>query len=166
MYYYISMQMKKTIISTLILVVALAVAFIIYNFDYVKEGVNTLTNKELESGPVVSIGNSPKFGKYLADSKGRTLYVYALDKNLESVCVLNNDCLVKWPPFMYDAKDLKVFTDPLTKRMNVIPGTAKVWPTYAYGEKPLYYYAGDKNPGDINGHGIGDGKWSIVPVTQ
>ena len=32
----------------------------------------------------------------------------------------------------------------------------------AYNDIPLYYYAGDEQPGDINGQGVG-GVWFIVP---
>ncbi|MBA2624935.1 MAG: hypothetical protein H0U89_04955, partial [Acidimicrobiia bacterium] len=32
-----------------------------------------------------------------------------------------------------------------------------------YGDKPLYHYAGDGAPGDVNGQGVGGVWWAVTP---
>ena len=109
---------------------------------------------------------SKTFGNYLTDKYGKTLYVYAGDKKLESVCVENSECLNTWPPFIFDFQKVTEFDDNLSKKINVIPENSFSWATYAYGESPLYYYVGDKNPGDVNGNGLENGKWHIVQIND
>ena len=165
--------MKEKPIFIIILVVALViVGALVYSQNKTAPSGNptsttnnttktTTTTKPADSKTVVSSTKSAKYGDYLTDSKGITLYVSGDDKKLQSSC--NDECAKTWLPFMYDSKDLASSTDKLGKRLNVIKrsdGSSQ----YAYGEKPLYYYSGDKNPGDMNGNGLNDGKWSIVTI--
>ncbi|MEQ1678106.1 MAG: hypothetical protein ABL876_15470 [Chitinophagaceae bacterium] len=164
------MSTKKNIITIVILLGAIIIGLFIYNFDNLK--INNTKEPVVENkipnllvGPIVGVMQSPAFGNYLTDTKGRTLYVYGNDKKLESVCA-TDECIKMWPPFIYDFKEVSSFDDILSRRMNVIPESKKIWPRYSYGEQPLYYYSGDKNPGDINGNGMENGKWSIVQVVK
>jgi len=132
------------------------------NTDAVKNN-DSGSGLDFVSGEVVGSVKSATLGEYLTDTKGMTLYVFADDKKLESSCT--GTCLEMWPAFVFDNKDLKASTDTLSKRMNVIKRTDGTY-QYAYGEKPVYYYAGDKNPGDTNGNGLNNGKWSIIVITR
>jgi predicted lipoprotein with Yx(FWY)xxD motif len=85
---------------------------------------------------------------YLADSNGRTLYYYLKDTAGQSSCV--GQCIVRWPifytekimvPVGVDVKEFGVITHPSGQKQNTFRG----W--------PLYYWMGDKSPGDIDGHG-------------
>lgn len=163
--------MSKNITGALVIILVLAggLALFSLNKDKRPETGNGPTQTEnggadisLVAGPVVGSVKS-SLGEYLTDTKGMTLYVYADDKKLKSSCA--GDCLKKWPPFMYDDKGLELFTDVLSKRMNVIKRDDGSY-QYAYGEKPVYYYAGDDKPGDTLGNGLNAGKWSIVPITN
>ncbi len=89
-------------------------------------------------------------GRYLADNKCMTLYVFANDKPSESTC--NDLCSLMWRPFNYDGKDLKGFTDQYTKNLGIIKRKEGVY-QYTYGGKPLYYHYEDKVPGDTTGNG-------------
>lgn len=112
---------------------------------------------------IVDTIKSPTLGEYLTDVKGMTLYLTADDKNLTSSCT--GECVKTWIPFMYDNEKVTNYKDTLSQRMNVVKrpdGTLQ----YAYGAKPLYYYVGDKNVGDVLGNGLNSGKWSIVLVTK
>lgn len=115
------------------------------------------------SGAIVAARSSQSLGgEYLTDGRGMTLYVFGKDKSGESSCY--DACAETWTPFLYDGKDLKNFSDDLTKRLNVIKrkdGKSQ----YAYGLKPLYYYKGDKNSGDVSGHGV-ETVWSAVLITK
>ncbi|TSC78042.1 MAG: hypothetical protein G01um101424_176 [Parcubacteria group bacterium Gr01-1014_24] len=159
---------NRNIISAFVIVLVLIGGVIFYlnktpRAENGAGGGNESTNLNLVAGPIVGSVKSETLGEYLTDTTGMTLYVFADDKKLQSSCV--GDCSQKWPPFIYDNKDVASFTDTLSKRMNVIPESADRWATYAYGEKPVYYYIGDKKPGEVNGNGLNDGKWSIVPIT-
>lgn len=143
------------------------VIFYLNKTPRVENGTETGNGKvklNLVAGPVVGSVKSETLGEYLTDTKGMTLYVFADDEKLKSVCM--DACLEKWPPLMYDNKDVASLSDTLSKRMNVIKQTDDRWATYAYGEKPLYYYVGDKYPGEVNGNGLDNGKWSIVLIAE
>ena len=113
--------------------------------------------ENLVKGPIVGYIKSPIYAKYLTDKDGRTLYIYAGDRKLESVCVKNPECSKMWFPFIFDFQKVTSFDDDLSKKVNVIPENESAWATYAYGESPLYYYIGDENPGDVNGNGLENG---------
>lgn len=96
-------------------------------------------------------------GTILTDADGRTVYVFLNDSGEESTCY--EDCAQNWPA-------LEVEDDPqagegvdasllgTTERRG---GALQV----TYGDRPLYYFAGDAQPGDTNGQGIGD-VWFVV----
>lgn len=118
---------------------------------------------------IVKSAESPVFGKYLTDPKGMTLYVNSDDRQFDSNC--NAECVEKWPIYEYNNINLIYVTDELSKRMgstmrdkdgNKYSG----WSQYSYYGQPLYYYIGDKNPGEINGITAEDigSKWSIVKL--
>lgn len=130
--------------------------------------VATSTDSNLKYTIVKSMESST-FGKYLTDSKGMTLYVNSDDERFNSNC--NAECVEKWPIYEYNNINLIYVTDELSKRIgstirdkdgNQYSG----WNQYSYNGKPLYYYIGDKNPGDINGIITEDlgSKWSIVKL--
>lgn len=162
------MESKNTISALVIILVIIGgVAFYLNkapsmgNKNSVTAPVKTSTG--LVAGLVVGSVKSAALGEYLTDTKGMTLYVFADDKKLESSCA--GECLKTWPAFVYDGKDIKSATDMLSKRMNVAKRSDGTY-QYAYGEKPVYYYVGDKSPSETNGNGMNNGKWSIVLITK
>ena len=85
---------------------------------------------------------------YLADSNGMTLYIYTKDSENKATCV--GQCVQRWPIFYtekvmvpagMDPKEFGVITHPSGQKQNTFRG----W--------PLYYWVGDKVPGDITGQG-------------
>ncbi len=91
---------------------------------------------------------------FLTDEKKMTLYTFDNDKTGLSNC--DGDCAVSWPPYLVDekAKAKENFTVILRK------DGARQW---AYKGQPLYFWAGDKNPGDKTGDGVG-GVWHIISL--
>ncbi len=91
---------------------------------------------------------------FLTDEKKRTLYIFDKDKTGLSNC--NEDCAVSWPPYLVPekAKAKQDFTVVLRK------DGARQW---AYKGQPLYFWAGDKKPGDKTGDGVG-GVWHIISL--
>ncbi|WP_220139930.1 hypothetical protein [Nocardia huaxiensis] len=94
----------------------------------------------------------------LADASGRALYLFTKDTPNTSTCA--GDCLAKWPAVPatatagagLDAAKFGAITRP--------DGAMQA----AYAGKPLYYFAGDKNPGDTAGQGV-NGVWYLIDAT-
>ena len=93
-------------------------------------------------------------GGLLRDKTGRTLYTFDKDAANESRCF--DGCASAWPPFI--AAEGAQAKDQLT----LVPrkGDGLQW---AFGGKPLYYFAGDAKPGDTSGDGSG-GVWHVVKL--
>jgi predicted lipoprotein with Yx(FWY)xxD motif len=89
-------------------------------------------------------------GQILVDGEGRTLYLFEKDKSRKSSCY--GECAKAWPPYLSTGEPqaeegAKADLLSTTKRDD---GTEQV----VYGKWPLYYYHGDKEPGDTTGHDI------------
>ena len=96
-------------------------------------------------------------GAILVDAKGRTLYAFTKDKGDQSVC--SGKCAVAWPALtvtgaVTPGTGVEASLLSTSKQAN---GSSQV----TYGGKPLYYFAGDKGPGDTKGQGL-NGVWWVV----
>lgn len=103
-----------------------------------------------------------KYGQILVDAQGRALYLFAADKTTTPTCY--DACAAVWPPFLGEkgaAVDaMHAATASLTGTITRKDGTVQV----TYNGHPLYYYTGDKNPGDVLCQGAVDhgGAWYVV----
>jgi len=104
----------------------------------------------------VKLADSP-LGKILVDGEGKTLYGFTKDANGTPTC--KGDCATTWPaelvegnPVVGDGLDSSVFT--------LVDG-ANGGKQLKAGKWPLYNFAGDSGPGDVNGQGSG-GVWFVV----
>ena len=95
-------------------------------------------------------------GGLLRDKAGKTLYTFDKDAASESRCF--DGCATAWPPFM--AAEGAQAKDKLT--LVARQGGGMQW---AWGGKPLYYFAGDAKPGDVGGDGSG-GVWHVVKIGE
>jgi predicted lipoprotein with Yx(FWY)xxD motif len=100
-------------------------------------------------------------GPVLASAGGYTLYYFTADKPGSGTSTCTGSCAALWPP--------------LTGTVEVPSGVKLPGPigtiTRADGMKqvtirgyPIYIYAGDHAPGQVNGNGVG-GKWYVVKVS-
>ena len=89
-----------------------------------------------------------RFGQIVVDGQGRALYLFAADKTTEPTCY--DACATAWPPLLAE-KATKIdtmhaasasLTGTTTRKDSTIQVT--------YNGHPLYYFAGDKNPGEIS----------------
>jgi predicted lipoprotein with Yx(FWY)xxD motif len=110
------------------------------------------------AGAVSSVKISQSsLGAILTDDKGRTLYAFTRDKNRNSVCT--GQCIATWPALA----SVKAVTASTGAQKSLLGETQRTEGTLqaTYGAWPLYYYAGDMNPGDVDGQGV-DGVWFVV----
>jgi predicted lipoprotein with Yx(FWY)xxD motif len=122
----------------------------------------TATPPNTSSGhsTTVEVANSSSLGKFLTDSRGRTVYVFGKDTGTTSTC--SGACAVQWPPVIVKgqtsagggATASKVGT---TKRSD---GSRQV----TYNGHPVYRFKQDQSPGDVNGQGINafGGTWHVI----
>ncbi len=112
----------------------------------------------LAAGNTVDIKSKDGLGSYLVDSKGMTLYYFKNDSAGKSACA--GPCVEKWPLFSVDA----VIAPEALKAGDFGAITrADGRKQSTYKGMPLYYFAGDKNPGDTNGQGVKDIWYVVAP---
>ncbi|UGS34944.1 COG4315 family predicted lipoprotein [Capillimicrobium parvum] len=104
-----------------------------------------------------------KLGRILVDSQGRSLYLFEKDTGTASTCY--GACASLWPPLTVSGSpkaSAGIVASKLatTKRKD---GQTEV----AYNGHPLYYYAGDRKPGDTTGEGLDQfgAAWDVVATT-
>ncbi len=114
------------------------------------------------SSSSLSVSRKADVGEYLVAGNGFTLYTFAQDTGGSSTC--NGDCAAKWPPLL-GSYNLPSGVGGSLGTVARNDGQRQV----TYDGKPLYYFAGDKAPGDTNGHGVGS-VWfaakAVVVVTN
>lgn len=96
-------------------------------------------------------------GKVLVDRNGMTVYLLTADGRNQSTC--SSSCLSLWPAVA-----------PGHSKLSVPVSTTKTptgKPTATVGGIPVYTFANDQAPGDVNGEGITSfgGTWYAVSPT-
>ena len=104
--------------------------------------------------PVSVVLSSSDLGDVLTDQDGNILYLFTPDAQGPSVC--NGDCAVAWPPLV-EATAGDGVDGSLLGTADRDDGSAQA----TYNGWPLYYFAGDSAPGDVNGQGVND-VWYVV----
>jgi predicted lipoprotein with Yx(FWY)xxD motif len=103
----------------------------------------------VSAGPAVSLRQTP-LGSTLTDNQGRTLYLFAGDK--PNASTLSAAGRAVWPPFTSSATP-RAIGGAQASRIGTITGAAGV-PQVTYNGHPLYYFIGDKNPGQTAGQNL------------
>jgi predicted lipoprotein with Yx(FWY)xxD motif len=109
-----------------------------------------------DAGDTVQVVDAGPLGSILAAGNGMTLYTF--DRDGAGVSNCNGACLQAWPPYTVEG-DL-VAPEGLSGVLNIITrsdGSRQV----THNDRPLYFYAGDTQPGDTMGDGVG-GIWHVV----
>lgn len=95
-------------------------------------------------------------GPILVDQSGRTLYAFTKDENASSAC--DADCIAVWPALTAQSRvEAKDGAD--ANLVSHVEESSQA----VYGKWPLYYYVGDRVPGDLNGQGVDDEWFAISP---
>jgi predicted lipoprotein with Yx(FWY)xxD motif len=116
--------------------------------------------KTASGGPATFGVAKGTLGSVLVDSQGRTLYLFQRDSSPRSSCT--GACAAGWPPLRVTGKPTvgegaKASIAVTSARSD---GKAQV----VYNGHPLYRFAGDQQPGDVNGQGVNafGGLWYAV----
>ena len=111
------------------------------------------------SATTVATANST-LGRILVDSHGRTLYLFARDKNGKSAC--SGACAAYWPPLTASGKPHAIAGAKASLLGTARRADGRLQVTYRH--HPLYRYAGDASSGQTNGQGLDDsgGKWWVL----
>jgi len=111
------------------------------------------------SAEPVKVVNKDGVGSFIAcDVSGMTLYTFKKDTPGKSAC--EGECLAKWPIYYVDAVAVKGGLD--AKNFGTITRADGQKQT-TYKGMPLYFYSGDKKPGDTNGQGLKDAWYVVKP---
>ena len=103
-------------------------------------------------------------GSALVDGAGRTLYLFEADTGTVSTC--NGACAQVWPPLLAPGgapSAAGAAQGALVATSARADGSMQV----TYHGHPLYYFAGDKAPGDAKGqdiHNFGGGWYVVTPA--
>jgi len=122
------------------------------------------------AGPTASSGppaaavvdlRGTKLGQTLVDGRGRTLYLFEADKAGKSNC--RGACTSAWPPYLSNGAPQAgtgVAGTLLGTSIRGDDGGTQV----TYHGHPLYYYAGDNEPGDTAGQGLSQfgARWYVL----
>jgi predicted lipoprotein with Yx(FWY)xxD motif len=115
-------------------------------------GVTAMANETLDVSSKASVG------QFLTDAQGMTLYTFKNDKPGVSNCT--GACAGIWPPFVVTG--MPSAGSGVTGQIGLITradGSQQV----TYNGMPLYFYQGDKAPGDVNGQGFKNVWYAAVP---
>jgi predicted lipoprotein with Yx(FWY)xxD motif len=113
------------------------------------------------TSPGASVGvTRTQYGKVLVDGNGRALYLFTRDRTPSSRCY--GACAAAWPPFLTAARPAAGAgaQGDLIGTTTRGGGLAQV----TYAGHPLYYFIGDRNPGEVNCQGVEEfgGTWYVV----
>jgi predicted lipoprotein with Yx(FWY)xxD motif len=143
----------KRLIPAVALVAALAVLVVVLS-----SGGTSKAHKGAKAATAVDL-RATSLSKILVDAKGRTLYLFEADKPNMSNC--SGACLSIWPALTSQGKP-HAGSGVVAAKLGTTTSGGKRQLTYA--GHPLYYYAGDRKPGDTTGQGLNQfgGKWYVL----
>jgi len=113
-------------------------------------GSRAATTTQATSGNTTITVKSTSAGRILVDGSGMTVYLFEKDKGSTSTCT--GSCAQYWPPVTTSGAP-KAGSGAMSANLGTTKrsdGKTEV----TYSGHPLYYYAGDKKPGDVTGQGL------------
>lgn len=122
----------------------------------VVRGEVTVESGEAASEQSLAVASSD-LGDIVTDAEGFTLYVFEPDAQGESTCY--DACAENWPPLEGEVSAGDGIDSSLVGSAERTDGSLQV----TYDGWPLYYFAADEAPGDVNGQLVGDVWFVIAP---
>lgn len=99
-------------------------------------------------------------GTIVVDGDGMTAYYFSNDVKDSGTSTCSGDCLTAWPPITTESDTPTV--EGVTGEVGTITGTDGSTQITIDG-RPIYTFAQDTAPGDVNGQGVNDVWWVIAP---
>lgn len=112
-------------------------------------------------GPTwLQVADAPGLGRFVADGSGRTLYAFSNDTATDATCY--GSCADTFLPALTTATPAGGIGIDIAAAGTVSRRGGDL--QASYGGHPLYYYAGDTTPGQVNGHDLElfGGQWYLV----
>lgn len=106
----------------------------------------------------VKIAQDATIGAFLTGADGKTLYVLTKDTPGVSTCA--GSCATAWPPFLLGAGESVNGGSDVGGTFGTITRDDRTTQV-TYKDAPLYYFAGDGSPGEVNGQGL-NGVWFVA----
>jgi len=110
----------------------------------------------IAASPVDATVGASALGDILVGPNGMSLYGFTNDSDGQSNC--DGACADAWPPLLVDGVELPRGLDPQV--FSIVTRSDGSFQLKA-GKWPLYRFAGDGGPGEINGQGSG-GVWFLA----
>lgn len=107
----------------------------------------------------ITINPNSKLGPILVDDKGMTVYLYTMDSRNTSTCY--GACSAIWPPVLTDGNPIA--GSGVAANLLGITARNDGATQVTYNGHPLYYFAGDKAPGDTNGENVQTVWFAVTP---
>lgn len=115
--------------------------------------------KPSSSSPMLT-AHASKYGRVLFDGRGFALYAFTADPKRRSVCA--GACAAAWPPYLVKGTPRagRGVQSGLLGTIRRADGGRQL----TYAGRPLYFYVGDKKPGQILCQGVSEfgGDWLVV----
>src|SRR5215831_10896833 len=123
-------------------------------------GALVAAGSAMPGSPIAVQARSSAYGSILFDGRGFVLYAFTADSPRASRCA--GACAKAWPPFIVKTRPVaaKGLAQKLVGRVRRSDGSYQA----TYAGHPLYYYVGDRKPGQIlcqNAVEFG-GRWLVV----
>jgi predicted lipoprotein with Yx(FWY)xxD motif len=112
---------------------------------------STTTIKNTSKNYTILVEDNATYGNVIANDSGRVLYLYKADTPNSGKSNCYGGCAQVWPIF-YTA-NITAAPGINASAFNTITRTDGTKQT-TYMGWPLYFYVGDKNPGEVSGQGI------------
>jgi predicted lipoprotein with Yx(FWY)xxD motif len=109
----------------------------------------------------LSTTSSGTLGTIVADSKGRTVYLYTKDTQNSHTSTCTATCATNWPPVPAGSgtPTVKGISQSLVGSITRPDGTKQL----TLAGWPLYEFAGDSAAGDVTGQGKGGVWYAVTP---
>ena len=103
---------------------------------------------------------SSSYGRILFDGRGFALYTFTRDPRGRSIC--RGACATAWPPYLVTGKPRAAAGVTPTRVGTTRRADGRLQVTYA--GRPLYYYIGDRQPGQVLCQNVREfgGLWLVI----
>jgi predicted lipoprotein with Yx(FWY)xxD motif len=101
-----------------------------------------------------------RYGRIVVDGSGRTLYMFDIERGATPRCY--EACALNWPPLLGTTTST---SDPrLNQALIAVASRKDGSRQLAYNGHPLYYYVGDRSPGEIKCQAVIEfgGGWYVI----